>query len=365
LVFTGEAAKDGADLMPTETAQQILVVFELALFLSGLGFFAWLMASPAARPRWLATNALPPPPFSTGDFFLIATTVFLFGTTFQGTAQVLLGPRIAESPDHQGLSLVIYSVASYAGALLAWKFLFPSLRRTWLADPSVPPVAARPPALPWSRALRYGAGTLLVVLPLLSLTNLGWSYVIDVLDLPAVPQDVIAMFANTRSPIVIAGMLLVACVLAPVYEELLFRAGLYRFCRQNHLGIPMVIALPFVGAAAYIAQVATTKPGLPSDWQLWLMAAGSFVLGVVLFSLTRDRPLIQRHNRGFALVLSGVYFGALHGNVAGFLPLSLLGMGLALAYEASGSIRVAIVAHALFNLNTVLILLSGLPEAVK
>jgi membrane protease YdiL (CAAX protease family) len=41
----------------------------------------------------------------------------------------------------------------------------------------------------------------------------------------------------------------------------------------------------------------------------------------------------------------------------------VLGMILALAYEATGSIRVAIVAHALFNLNTVLIVLSGLTEA--
>jgi membrane protease YdiL (CAAX protease family) len=35
-------------------------------------------------------------------------------------------------------------------------------------------------------------------------------------------------------------------------------------------------------------------------------------------------------------------------------------MCLALAYECTGDIRVAIVAHSLFNLNTVLILLSGL-----
>jgi membrane protease YdiL (CAAX protease family) len=99
-------------------------------------------------------------------------------------------------------------------------------------------------------------------------------------------------------------MLLVACVLAPVYEELLFRAGLYRFCRQ-------------------------------------------------------------RLGRGWALLISGVCFGALHGNWAGFLPLALLGMGLAVAYEATGSIRVAIIAHGLFNLNTVLILLSGLADKMK
>jgi membrane protease YdiL (CAAX protease family) len=97
----------------------------------------------------------------------------------------------------------------------------------------------------------------------------------------------------------VAALLGVACVLAPIYEEVLFRAGLYRFCRQR--------------------------------------------LG---------RPL--------ALLASGLLFGALHLNLASFAPLSLFGMVLAVAYESTGSIRVAIVAHALFNLNSVLIVLSGL-----
>jgi membrane protease YdiL (CAAX protease family) len=73
----------------------------------------------------------------------------------------------------------------------------------------------------------------------------------------------------------------------------------------------------------------------------------------------------QRLGRGVALVISGVSFGALHANWAGFLPLALLGMGLALAYEATGSIRVPVIAHGLFNLNTVLVLLSGLQDLGK
>jgi membrane protease YdiL (CAAX protease family) len=288
--------------MPTEPAQQILVVFELVLFLSGLGLFFWVMGNGAARARWLGTNALPPAPITTVDFILIAAGVFLFGLAFQAVAQILLGARIAESPDQKGLALIIYSIAIYSGALVAWKFVFPSLQRTWLLEPAAPRVLGKPAPLPWSKVLRSGAGTLMVALPLLSLANLGWAFVIKVLNLPAVPQDVIAIFTSTQSPLVIGGMLLVACVLAPIYEELLFRAGLYRFCRQ-------------------------------------------------------------RLGRVWALLISGLSFGALHGNVAGFVPLALLGMGLAIAYEATGSIRVAIVAHALFNLNTVLILLSGLPQA--
>ncbi len=75
--------------------------------------------------------------------------------------------------------------------------------------------------------------------------------------------------------------------------------------------------------------------------------------------------MYERLGRNAALLISGAAFGALHGNWAGFVPLAVLGMGLAIAYEATGSIRVPIIAHGLFNLNTVLVLLSGLPQLAK
>lgn len=289
--------------MPTEPAQIAIVLFEICLLLSGTGLVLWLAVNPGARARWLGTNALPATPASPANFALMAVLIFLTGFAFQAAAQLWLGPLIATAADQQGLALFIYSVANYTGALLAWKWMFPSLSRSWAVDPETPP-ASRTSPLPWAKALRHAAGTLAVALPVLTLVSLGWTFLVEQLDLPVTPQDVIAIFANTRSPLVIAAMLLVACVLAPVYEELLFRAGLYRFCRH-------------------------------------------------------------RLGRGAALVISGVCFGALHGNWAGFLPLAVLGMGLAIAYEATGSIRVPIIAHGLFNLNTVLVLLSGLPELAK
>ena len=289
--------------MPTEPTQLVLALFELCLLLCGAGLLLWLVFNPAARTRWLGTNALPSAPIAVTDFVLTAALVFLTGFTLQAAAQRWLGPVITHSADHQGLALFAFSVANYAGAFVAWRVIFPSLRRTWVFEPEAPRPAATP-ALPWAKALGYAAGTLLAALPLLILVSLGWTSLLESLGLPSTPQDVIAIFTRTRSPYVIAGMLLVACVFAPIYEELLFRAGLYRFCRQ-------------------------------------------------------------RLGRSWALVISGVCFGALHGNWAGFLPLAMLGMALALAYEATGSIRVAIIAHGLFNLNTVLILLSGLPDTVR
>lgn len=289
--------------MPTEPAQIAIVVFEICLLMGGAALFLWLALNPSARARWLGTKALSAMPSSLSNFALSAVLIFLTGFAFQAAAQFWVGPIIATATDQPGLALFVYSVANYAGALVAWKVMFPSLRRSWAFDTETP-TTTKPPTLPWSKSLRYAAGTLAVALPVLSLVSLGWNFLVEQLGLPATPQDVIAIFANTRSPLVIVAMLLVACVLAPIYEELLFRAGLYHFCRQK--------------------------------------------LG-----------------RGAALIISGVCFGALHGNWAGFLPLAVLGMGLAVAYEATGSIRVPIIAHGLFNLNTVLVLLSGLPELAK
>lgn len=290
--------------MPTEPAQQALAVFEFCLFVSGLVVLFWLLVGAEARQRWLGTNALAARPIAATDFILIAGLVLLLSFTFQLVAQVAFGGFIAEVADHQGLSLVVLQSANYLGAFVAWKLVFPSLRRSWLVEPDTPPPEAAPGSLPWSRAMRYSAGTLAVALPVLAVVSLGWNFVVEALDLPVVPQDVVTLFTNTRSPWVIAGMLLVACVLAPIYEELLFRAGLYRFCRQ-------------------------------------------------------------RLGRSWSLLISGLCFGALHGHVAGFLPLAVLGMLLAVAYEATGSIRVVVITHGLFNLNTVLILLSGLPQTLQ
>jgi membrane protease YdiL (CAAX protease family) len=184
-------------------------------------------------------------------------------------------------------------LAGYAG--------FPLFRRRLYAnygtEPPRPPPDRAP--LPAATVLRYAFGALLVALPVLTLLSLGWSQLLHLFGLPEEPQNLVAIFRGAKSPAIVAFMLLVACGLAPLTEELVFRAGLYRFVRQK--------------------------------------------LG-----------------RTPALLVSGLGFGALHANWAGFVPLAALGMILALAYEASGSIRVAIAAHALFNLNTVLLVLAGL-----
>ncbi|SHI41383.1 hypothetical protein SAMN02745181_0070 [Rubritalea squalenifaciens DSM 18772] len=51
----------------------------------------------------------------------------------------------------------------------------------------------------------------------------------------------------------------------------------------------------------------------------------------------------------FAAICTGVLFGAVHGEVWSFIPLSILGIILACVYEFTGSLWSSILTHALFN----------------
>jgi membrane protease YdiL (CAAX protease family) len=112
------------------------------------------------------------------------------------------------------------------------------------------------------------------------------------------------MFANAESPWLFGTMLALAVVIAPLTEELVFRAGLFRYFRM-------------------------------------------------------------RMPHGVALLVPALLFASLHVNwatlegLASLLPLVALAVMFSLAYERTGQIGTSIVAHALFNLNTVVLILSG------
>lgn len=288
--------------MPTDPLEQILTAFELSLLLAGLWLLGQVLFSPTFRARWWKTNLLPGWSVAPAEFAMYLLVFFAGGFILQSILRFSLGEYIMKSSDRAGLEVMIYGAGLDGGALIGC-LLFPVLRRSWHADYGIapPPETVTAPTLPWSKVLLYGAGTLALAMPVIILLSLGWTYLLRQLGLPDDVQDAVAIFSNTQSHAVIVGMLVVACVLAPIMEELLFRAGLYRFCRQ-------------------------------------------------------------RLGRGAAMLISGLLFGAIHVNWAGFLPLSILGMLLALVYEATGSIRVPIVAHAFFNLNSILFIVSGLSQ---
>ena len=153
----------------------------------------------------------------------------------------------------------------------------------------------------WPRVpfVRTGLVTFIIALPLLVAVGFLWTLILRLTGLPAERQELIGLFAGAKSPLLLGSLVVLASIVAPITEELVFRAGLYRYARTR----------------------------LP---------------------------------RWAALLLPAVLFGALHGNLASFAQLVALGIIFSLAYERTGNIAVPMLAHALFNLNTIALILSGI-----
>ena len=147
--------------------------------------------------------------------------------------------------------------------------------------------------------MREGALAFVTALPVVAAVGLVWKYLLDLLGVDARPQDLVTLFASTGDHLALGFIIVLAVVVAPITEELVFRIGLFRWLRTRTL-------------------------------------------------------------RTVALLVPAMAFAALHGNIAAFLPLVALAVHLALAYERVGHPLVPIVAHALFNLNTLVLLLAGL-----
>jgi hypothetical protein len=289
------------DLTPAQIA---LAVTELLFLLFGGYLIFRQLGTGERRTAFLAAGGLPSWPLTGLEVTLLVLMVFFCGAVGQTLAGKLFAARMQASPDREGLSVAVLGASFHGLALLGWP-CFLLLRRYLVNNygPEPDPAPVEPPRrkLSWLQVLGYAVCTLAMALPLVAGVNFLWANLLHVLGLPDQPQDLIAIFGGGHSRWVFAGMLAVACLLAPVNEELLFRAALFRSLRQ-------------------------------------------------------------RFGRVVGLTFSGAFFGAMHGNLAGAVPLALFGMTLALAYERTGDIRVSMVTHGLFNLNTIVIVLAGFPQ---
>lgn len=232
--------------------------------------------SPARLQRWEVS----------GYEFALAAFLVLAGA-FIG--QLLLAMMPVADPDNQ---IIAQSAGFQGGLLLGILAATRALKRT--AAPALQ--EERGPA---ASPLLAGLLTFLACLPVVTLVSWIWNLLLERLGFPTDRQEMLGIFTRAESPAMIALVIFLAVVVAPVVEELVFRAGLFRFLR---LRLPRVVAL----------------------------------------------------------TLPAVIFGSLHGNLVAFAPLVALGIIFSLAYERAGSIAVPVIAHGLFNLNTLVLLLAGI-----
>jgi uncharacterized protein len=153
-----------------------------------------------------------------------------------------------------------------------------------------------------------GALAYLTALPLIVVTGLGWRAALFLIrhwipDLETPLQDPILLMIQTHHPGQIAVLLFCGVVLAPINEELFFRASLYRFLKYQT-------------------------------------------------------------GRRFALVAVNLLFALAHGNTLNFLPLLVIGLLLTRAYERSGHVVTPMIFHGLFNLTNMVCILVA-PDLIQ
>ena len=282
-------------------------MIEAVLCLAGLAVWGLVVFRPSVRNR---PARLAPWPVSFSDF--LACALFVVGGAF--LLPLLVNIVVDQLPHRMLLSgdarTLVFGIAMHlgaiGGAIGAWVYLRLQhklaagrgrLDATQIAGPP------RAISIPWPLA---GVLTFLGVLPITFLGGLLFSSVAKFLHLPLEPQETLEILVRLKSRPLIVLFFVLATVIAPVMEELVFRAGLFRFLR-------------------------TFAP------------------------------------RWVALLLPALFFASLHvdwktlDGLNSFIPLAALAIVFSLAYERTGRIGVTMIAHALFNLNMILLVLAGMP----
>jgi hypothetical protein len=287
------------DLTNLAIAGEIALNIIGAVILCTIAFrqFVRKQRAPAALPDW---------PLPALDFLLFFVLTIL-GAFF---AEVLTDLALRHSSADSDLRLM-YSTAAQDAGVLAGAGAFYVIVCKWR------------PALPkkLGLALVSGAATFAVAVPVVNFVSLTWESILSLCGVPVLKQDMVELLLDTHSGVVRRLLIVLAVLIAPVVEEVLFRAGFFRFLRT---------CLPRLAE-----RLAAESPG-------------------------KRRWLGPRTARALALLLPAALFGAAHGSLSFFPSLLLLGVIFSLAYERTGTIGTTIVAHALFNLNMIALVLAGL-----
>ncbi|MCC5804828.1 MAG: CPBP family intramembrane metalloprotease [Opitutales bacterium] len=282
-----------ADPFSTDSVPPALAVYAAILFFAGLGalvsFLIWNFTRRDKPFPGVSVWHIRLPDFLTFIFALllcvIAVGLFLHAFTPRGED----GERTDPSA-----GMAILSGFLMQGGFLAVFIVF----RAQFSDWRERPLSLEPK--PLLTAGQLGIFALLAAWPVVTLFSAAWLFLISWLrglglDIELAPQAPVEMFQEAENVLHIVGLSILAVVMAPVAEEYVFRAGIFRYLR-GHMALPA------------------------------------------------------------AAVLNGLLFGLIHFNIQSFLPLAVLGALLCLSYEWTGDIKVPIFFHAAFNLNSVVMI---------
>jgi membrane protease YdiL (CAAX protease family) len=277
--------------------------FEFGLVALGWILIWRLQFSAAARKKTENNPARLPRWNVDGAGFAFAVLCVCLGWLAASVAYGQLLQHFPSIKSDEGLLAILSGALSqlglFSGVAAGIYYVRQTTTRTPAHETPSPAVSAKPDIV--RAALVTFVITVAVVIPV----QLLWKYFLERCHLPTTNQEMVEIFYRSASPPRVAALAAIAVLLAPVVEELVFRGGLFRFLR-----------------------------GRSPHW--------------------------------VALVLPALVFASLHVNyktLEGLItlaPLTAFGIIFSLAYERTGRIAVVMIAHALFNLHTVVFLVLGL-----
>lgn len=150
--------------------------------------------------------------------------------------------------------------------------------------------------MPWARAIVTALYSFLVLIPVIYPLTYAWTFLLEQAGIEPELQDAVMIFGRVDSLPILLLMIFLTVIVAPISEEIVFRGCLYRFIKAKTAIIP-------------------------------------------------------------ALIATNLIFAALHQNLLSVLPLFILGVALAYVYEKSGDLKMPILLHGFFNLNTVIVII--------
>lgn len=284
--------------MPDPSAQHyiLFVTAEAVCWLAGLALGAAFLTGRLA-PR----AALTPWKVSLEGFvacvLLVILGAILMPYVPPALDDSLLGPAAYDTGWWTAVQGAAFQLGLLGGALLGALLVRFSYRADVVSS-EPPPLD---PAPPTRRPILAGLVTFLISLPLIGGIGFVWKWLLELFGHHVAEQEMVDLFRNADDPGLLVFMTLLAAVIAPVTEELIFRAGLFRYLRTR---IPRWLAVP----------------------------------------------------------VPALIFSSLHGNLAAFVPLFALGVFFTIAYERTGRIAVPMIAHSLFNLHTIVLVMAGFAD---
>jgi uncharacterized protein len=273
-------------------------IFEAVTVCAGAGVLAYHLLSKTARARAAQPAPLPFWEVPAYSFAFACVLVLGVGAMFRSFVFSLTKDAL---PVSSTLGKVIDMLATHSGFILGivagWFLLKRARFHAEIMRRS--PLPALPAPLAWKHVPLAILATLCVLLFFKSPFFVLSAGLLKLLGQPVNPQEAVTFFAGISSTREIVIFMLAACVAAPVAEEYVFRAGLFRFVRGR---IP----------------------------------------------------------RWIAFSVPALLFTSLHFSLPAVLSLFFFGVVQSFVYERTGRIAIPIIAHALYNLHTTVFVLNQL-----